>query len=100
MKYIDAWVMVEQAVVSLVGELVVRRSSSRAVGAGRTVSCAAGSSQMVPENGWEQAYRALIGNPDTSPGYAAGGDVLIVKSGSRGRSIWKVGDNFDDASDK
>lgn len=43
---------------------------------------------------------ALIGYADTSPGYAVGGDVSILKNESRARSIWQVGDSFDDTSDK
>lgn len=100
MKYIDAWMMVEQAVVSLVGELVVRRSSSRAVGAGKTVAARPVAVRWCLRMAGNRPIGALIGKSDTSPGYAAGGDVLIVQIKSRARSIRQVEDSFDDAANK
>lgn len=91
--------MVKQAVVSLVGVGVSEEKlSSRAVGAGKTVAARPVAVRWCLIMAGHRPISALIGKPGTSPGYAAGGDVLIVKIVSRAHSIWQVGDSFHDAS--
>lgn len=74
--------------------------SSRAVGAGKTVAARPVAVRWCLRMAGNRPIGALIGNADTSPGYAVGGDVLIVKKWSRARSIWQVDDSFDDTSGK